>query len=380
MSQSRQQRGGLGRGLSALIGANNTQGPSRRDNNQSEDTHSGVAKSALPQSAPSPARRTTAEALNRNITRKDFMPARNKKTQISNNAADIMFGGIPTSDEEKRSIDEFGAAYREIPIDQISTNPKQPRHYFDEEALNELVHSISSFGLMQPIVVRPVEDEKHPYELIMGERRLRASKRAGLEAIPAIVRVTEDSAMLRDALLENIHRVQLNPLEEAYAYQQLLEEFDVSQAELARSIGRSRPVITNTMRLLQLPVQVQDKVAAGILSHGHARAILGINFGQDKKAVEAARVELAERVIAEGMSVRATEEAVSAYNNNLGEIKKNAHQNKQETPQFYTDRATHLADRLHTKVSVSINKKNRGKIVVEFGSQEDFERIIDLLK
>ena len=167
-----------------------------------------------------------------------------------------------------------GAVYRELPIDSIAPNAKQPRQVFDDEALAELEHSIREFGLMQPIVVR--EFEAGRYEIVMGERRWRAAQQAGLDAIPAIVRKTSDDAMLRDALLENIHRVQLNPLEEAAAYQQLLEEFEVTHEELANRIGRSRPVITNMIRLLKLPLPVQRRVAAGVLSAGHARALLGL--------------------------------------------------------------------------------------------------------
>jgi ParB family chromosome partitioning protein len=195
-----------------------------------------------------------------------------------------------------------GAVYREIPVGAIQTNPKQPRQVFDEEALAELEHSIREFGLMQPIVVRELDAGR--YQLIMGERRWRAAERAGMERIPTIVRQTPDDALLRDALLENIHRVQLNPLEEAAAYQQLLDEFDVTHEELASRLGRSRPVITNTIRLLRLPLPVQRRVAAGVLSAGHARALLGV---EDAGTQE----ELAARIVSEGLSVRATEEVVT---------------------------------------------------------------------
>ena len=188
-----------------------------------------------------------------------------------------------------QSPEDIGASYQEIPVSQIVPNPHQPRQVFDEEALAELVHSIKEFGLMQPIVVRRAADDSG-FEIIMGERRWRAASKAGLETIPAIVRETDDGAMLRDALLENIHRVQLNPLEEAAAYQQLLEEFDVTQAELAQRLGRSRPVITNMIRLLQLPVSVQRKVAAGVLSAGHARALLSLQTGADAQELLAARI------------------------------------------------------------------------------------------
>ncbi|BAC19751.1 ParB/RepB/Spo0J family partition protein [Corynebacterium efficiens] len=270
---------------------------------------------------------------------------------------------------EDASISEFGASYQEIPIDSIVPNPHQPRSVFDTEALDELVHSIREFGLMQPIVVRPSGDG---FELIMGERRLRASRRAGLEFIPAIVRETDDSAMLRDALLENIHRVQLNPLEEAAAYQQLLEEFGVTQAELADKLGRSRPVITNMIRLLNLPVNVQTKVAAGVLSAGHARAILGLKGGEE------AQDALASRIIAEGLSVRATEELVLLSNRGEDEEKKPPRE-KAPTPEVFTRAAEYLADNLDTKVSVTMGKR-KGRLVVEFGDQDDFERIMGLIQ
>lgn len=265
---------------------------------------------------------------------------------------------------------DIGASYREIPIEQIVPNPQQPRHVFDEEALAELVHSIREFGLMQPIVVRPARDEAG-YELIMGERRLRAAAAAGLDAIPAIVRETDDGSMLRDALLENIHRVQLNPLEEAAAYQQLLEEFEVTQAELAQRLGRSRPVITNMIRLLALPVTVQRKVAAGVLSAGHARALLGLKSGV------AGQEELATRIIAEGFSVRATEEAVILLNRGDDSPGPKPRE-KAPQPEFLNHAANRLADGLDTKVTVSMGKR-KGKIVVEFGDRDDFERIMSLI-
>ncbi len=193
-----------------------------------------------------------------------------------------------------------GAVYLEIPIGRIEPNPKQPRQVFDEEALAELVHSVREFGLMQPVVVRRLDGDR--FQLVMGERRWRAVQEAGLDTIPAIVRDTEDESLLRDALLENIHRVQLNPLEEAAAYQQLLEEFEVTHEELASRLGRSRPVITNMIRLLKLPVAVQRRVAAGVLSAARA-CLLALEAGAD------AQEALAARIVAEGLSVRATEEA-----------------------------------------------------------------------
>lgn len=276
--------------------------------------------------------------------------------------------GTGTSKKRQPKPASIGATYREISIGEIQPNPKQPRTVFDEEELNELVHSIREFGLLQPVVVRPSGDGG--FELIMGERRWRASSKAGLATIPAIVRDTADDSLLRDALLENIHRVQLNPLEEAHAYQQLLEEFDVTQNELADRIGRSRPQITNTLRLLRLPVEVQRRVAAGVLSSGHARALLGLD---DKDVMD----KLAQRIIAEGMSVRATEEAVTLIKRN-GMPDEPKPKPAQPQPEFFTHAGERLSDRFDTRVTVTMGKR-KGKMVVEFGDQEDFERIMALI-
>ncbi|WP_276651225.1 ParB/RepB/Spo0J family partition protein [Corynebacterium vitaeruminis] len=320
-------------------------------------------------------------------------------TRIGSTAADVVFGPDSHKDEHKpvardasgarinpilaeaaahheqhspagqAAESEFGATYREIPIGLLIPNDKNPRNVFDEDDLSELVHSIKEFGLLQPIVVRETSDDR--YEIIMGERRWRAASKAGMKSIPAIVRETEDSNMLRDALLENIHRVQLNPLEEAAAYQQLLEEFGVTHNELADRLGRSRPMISNMIRLLSLPVEVQRKVAAGVLSAGHARALLGLKTGEE------AQVALANRIVAEGLSVRATEEAVTLLNR--GDAPQKAPRAKAETPEYLTHAAESLADNLDTKVSVTMGKR-KGKIVVEFGGREDFERIMGLLQ
>lgn len=277
---------------------------------------------------------------------------------------------IATTNSKKRQPKpaSIGATYREISIGEIQPNPKQPRTVFDEEELNELVHSIREFGLLQPVVVRP--SGQGGFELIMGERRWRAASKAGLATIPAIVRDTQDDSLLRDALLENIHRVQLNPLEEAHAYQQLLEEFSVTQNELADRIGRSRPQITNTIRLLRLPVEVQRRVAAGVLSSGHARALLGL---EDKDVMD----KLAQRIVAEGMSVRATEEAVTLIKRN-GMPDAPQPKPAQPQPEIYTSAGERLSDRFDTKVTVTMGKR-KGKMVVEFGDQEDFERIMALI-
>ncbi|MBF6328782.1 ParB/RepB/Spo0J family partition protein [Nocardia transvalensis] len=270
---------------------------------------------------------------------------------------------------------DAGAVYREIPPDQIERNPKQPRQVFDQEPLDELIHSIREFGLMQPIVVRQLESSPTPrYQLVMGERRWRASQEAGLEAIPAIVRETSDESMLRDALLENIHRVQLNPLEEAAAYQQLLEEFGVTHEELAARIGRSRPVVTNMIRLLKLPIPVQRRVAAGVLSAGHARALLGLEGGAEVQE------KLAERIVAEGLSVRATEEAVTLANRYPEQEQERRPAERKPVYAPGLDRlAERLADSFDTRVTVSMGKK-KGKIVVEFGDLADLERIVTLME
>ncbi|GAA3804842.1 ParB/RepB/Spo0J family partition protein [Amycolatopsis tucumanensis] len=261
-----------------------------------------------------------------------------------------------------------GAVYREIPTSSVKPNPKQPRQVFDEDALAELEHSIREFGLMQPIVVRELGGGE--YELVMGERRLRASQRAELENIPAIVRQTADEAMLRDALLENIHRVQLNPLEEAAAYQQLLDEFEVTHEELASRIGRSRPVITNTIRLLKLPLPVQRRVAAGVLSAGHARALLSLEDPEQQE-------ELATRIVAEGLSVRATEEAVTLKKSEAPAKPKAAPRKAMQAPGLQ-DLANRLSDTFDTRVKVDLGRR-KGRIVVEFGSIDDLERIVSIM-
>ncbi|MDV6010978.1 ParB/RepB/Spo0J family partition protein [Haloechinothrix sp. LS1_15] len=266
-----------------------------------------------------------------------------------------------------------GAVYREIPVAAITSNPRQPRQVFDEEALAELEHSIREFGLMQPIVVRQLQPEadEPTYEIVMGERRVRAAQRAGLEKLPAIVRQTADDAMLRDALLENIHRVQLNPLEEAAAYEQLLDEFEVTHEELASRIGRSRPVITNTIRLLRLPLPVQRRVAAGVLSSGHARALLGI---EDPERQE----ELAGRIVAEGLSVRATEEAVTLSKSEPESKEEKAPSRKPMQAPGLQELADRLSDNFDTKVKVDLGRR-KGRIVIEFGSVDDLERIVGIM-
>jgi ParB family chromosome partitioning protein len=287
-------------------------------------------------------------------------------------AADVVIGGAPATNGA--AIADVGAVYREIDPSTIDPNPRQPRQAFDEEALAELVHSIREFGLMQPIVVRAVPGTSPAaprYQLVMGERRWRAAQQAGLATIPAIVRETADDSMLRDALLENIHRVQLNPLEEAAAYQQLLDEFGVTHDELAARIGRSRPLITNMIRLLRLPIAVQRRVAAGVLSAGHARALLALEGGQEQQE------ELAARIVAEGLSVRATEEAVTLANRETTAAPSAPRRKPIHMPGLQ-DVAERLSTAFDTRVTVSLGKR-KGKIVVEFGSVEDLQRIVDLM-
>ena len=274
------------------------------------------------------------------------------------------------SDEE--SIDEVESIpdteFGEIPVGLIDTNPRQPRTVFDEDLLAELVHSIREIGVLQPVVVRKKPSDRSRFELIMGERRLRAAKDAGLSTIPAIIRYVDDTDLLRDALLENLHRAELNPLEEAAAYGQLLEDFGCTQEELSERIGRSRPQISNTLRLLRLPPLVQRRVAAGVISAGHARAILGL---RDPEHMEV----LAQRIVAEGLSVRASEEAVVLLNR--GDSVNVSRATTKVSPEFLAV-AERLGDRLDTKVNISVGKR-KGKLSVEFANQEDLDRILGLL-
>ena len=297
---------------------------------------------------------------------------------------------IPTADQSERPVDVFfpGANLRpateqtsdqpsaeadlevvpgihlvEVNPQKIVPNPRQPRTHFNPEDLAELVHSVREFGVLQPVVVRKNSDGE--YELIMGERRTRAAREAGLEKIPAIVRETADEDLLRDALLENLHRSELNPLEEASAYQQLLEDFGITQEELATRIGRSRPQISNTIRLLKLPVPVQQRVAAGVLTAGHARAILSLESPE-------AMQRLADKVVNEDLSVRATEVAAKTEPAAPGRTAK-------PTPgarRAYLDEvAGNLGDRLNTRVKVSLGAR-KGQVIIDFASIQDLNRIL----
>lgn len=277
---------------------------------------------------------------------------------------------IPTSPAQAKEsglTEVEGARLRDIPVGQISPNPRQPRQVFDEEAMAELVHSIQEIGLLQPIVVR--ETAPQTYELIMGERRWRAHQKAGLATITAVVRETTDEDLLRDALLENLHRSELNPLEEAAAYQQLLEDFGCTQEELSDKIGRSRPQITNTIRLLKLPPAVQRRVAAGVLSAGHARALLAVPNPelQDR---------LASRVVAEGISVRQLEEIVRFGDEEATPAARKL--STRPTSPRLGELAHRLSERFDTRVKVDFGK-SKGKITVEFATIGDLERIVGLM-
>jgi ParB family chromosome partitioning protein len=273
---------------------------------------------------------------------------------------------VPADGAESSEV----AYFAELPLDAISPNPRQPRDVFDEEALAELVTSIKEVGLLQPVVVRQVGPER--FELIMGERRWRASREAELERIPAIVRATDDEKLLLDALLENLHRAQLNPLEEAKAYEQLLTDFNCTHDQLADRIGRSRPQVSNTLRLLKLSPAVQKRVAAGVLSAGHARALLAVEDSEEQD-------RLALRIVAEGLSVRAVEEIVTL----MGSHSKAAPRAKgPRTGSLVSPGlnrlATRLSDRFDTRVKVDMGQK-KGKIIVEFADLGDLQRIMGTL-
>ena len=287
-------------------------------------------------------------------------------------------GSAPTPEADL--VEVAGLSLREVPVDAIRPNPRQPRQVFDPDELGELAFSLREVGMLQPVVVRPVEAASADpaahgtqgaaaaFELVVGERRWRAAAEAGLATIPALVRHTADEQMLRDALLENLHRSQLNPLEEAAAYAQLLEEFGCTQDELSDRLGRSRPQVSNMLRLLKLPALVQRRVAAGIISAGHARALLSLD---DPVEMET----LAQRVVAEGLSVRSVEEIVSGRRTSPAPRRPSE---PAGVPDHVSDTADRLADRLDTRVSVAIGRR-KGRLTIEFASTDDFDRIIALL-
>ncbi|RZU33795.1 ParB/RepB/Spo0J family partition protein [Blastococcus saxobsidens] len=344
------KRGGLGRGLAALIPTGPPPAPAT------------PAPAPAPVAEPAPETHGDEESSG-TAAAVPSSPAGSSPSPAAPSPVSLV---PPPAAAPESAVGVPGAQLREVGVDDIVPNPKQPRQVFDDEALEELTHSVREFGLLQPIVVREAGDGR--YELIMGERRLRASRAAGLETVPAIVRDTTDDAMLRDALLENIHRVQLNPLEEAAAYQQLLEEFGATHEELASRIGRSRSQVTNTIRLMKLPVKVQTRVAAGVISAGHARALLGLSDA-------AAQDALATRIVAEGLSVRATEEAVAMA---AAEEPTAKRRTRRISAPGVEELGSRLSDMFETKVKIQIGR-SKGKIVVEFGSVDDLQRIIGVM-
>jgi len=339
------KRKSLGRGLGALIP------------DVSRETSRPIKKSSSTVKA-SPAKRAPSKSATKPVSKKTTNKAAAPKKSPAANAA---------AKNENKEI--AGLTFAELNIRSIEPNPQQPRRIFDDEALAELVHSIKEIGLLQPVVVRQT---KSGYELVAGERRLRASKKAGLKTIPALIRKTADNQMLRDALLENLHRANLTPLEEASAYQQLLNDFGGTQDELATKLGRSRPQISNTLRLLNLPPSVQRRVAAGVLSAGHARALLGL---KDNSAME----KLANRIVAEGLSVRSVEEIVS-----LDEGKSNPKKSSAKKPlgkisaPGLTDLGNRMSERLDTRVTVQLGR-SKGKVVIEFATLDDLRRIVEIV-
>ena len=368
-----ERRRGLGRGLGALIPA----APSGADRpsdvffprQTAVSPGQGGATALLTDS--SEAARDTAEPVTE-ASGRAFAPARHvdgvpQPSQVAESSEDRPPVHPSVTQPDNGELAPVpGAHFADIPVDQIVPNPRQPRQVFDEDELAELEHSIREIGVLQPVVVRRVAAG---FELIMGERRLRATRNVGQETIPAIVRETSDDDLLRDALLENLHRAQLNPLEEAAAYQQLLDDFGCTHDQLAGRIGRSRPQISNTLRLLKLPPLVQRRVAAGVLTAGHARALLGLSDG-------AAIERLAQRIVAEGLSVRSVEEIVVLGEG--GEPRARRATAAREPQPELEERAARLADRLDTRVAIAMGRR-KGKVTVEFASMEDLERILELL-
>ncbi|MFK0041385.1 ParB/RepB/Spo0J family partition protein [Paenarthrobacter sp. NPDC090517] len=396
-----EKRRGLGRGLGALIPSSaaaqgNGAAPSRpvdlffpeaRKAEEPtpvepvlEEPGAGAAK---PTAAKSPAKASATKSSSTKTSASagsGSKPAASRTAAAGKTASDVAgptAAAAATSSPASKSqpdvelVEVPGARFAEIPVGDIHPNRKQPRSVFDEDDMAELVHSVREIGVLQPIVVRTsTEKGGEPYELVMGERRWRAVQAAGLETIPAIVRDTTDDDLLRDALLENLHRSQLNPLEEAAAYQQLLEDFGTTHEQLADRIGRSRPQVSNTLRLLKLPPLVQRRVAAGVLSAGHARALLAL---PDAAAME----RMAQKIVAEGMSVRATEESVALYQDPTTPAKTSIPKpNARHERLDYL--ASSLSDRLDTNVKITLGAR-KGRVSIEFASVEDLNRIMDVL-
>ncbi|WP_068259842.1 ParB/RepB/Spo0J family partition protein [Janibacter limosus] len=352
-----EKRRGLGRGLGALIpdsgGAPRVERPVDvffRD----QDRPSTVPNTAAGMLADSAHSSATAAARTADVGGAGSIHA-DEQDVAGVDADDTGLAAVP------------GATFAEVSVNAIRPNPKQPRTVFDEDDMAELVHSIQEIGVLQPIVVRRVDAEDGvDFELIMGERRWRASKAAGKESVPAIIKATEDDALLRDALLENLHRSNLNVLEEAAAYRQLLDDFGCSQEELAGRIGRSRPQISNTLRLLRLPPMVARRVAAGVLSAGHARALLTLEDGAQME-------RLAQRIVAEGLSVRTVEEIVA-----LGMEPEKEHRSAPRAGRHHPqldDLAGRISDRLDTRVKINLGQR-KGRMTIEFASMEDLHRVL----
>ncbi len=369
-----ERRRALGRGLGALIPSGPPTGATSRPvdvffPDSSATTQDGAPTVDSTEGPPSDAAtgglgRPVATRVRPAANEDDGTGARQRSDAASGN-------GAPTDTDDLAPVP--GARFAELPLASISPNPRQPRQVFDDDELDELAASIREVGVLQPVVVRPNgtdADGEPRYELIMGERRWRASQHAGAGTVPAIIRDTDADDMLRDALLENLHRAQLNPLEEAAAYQQLLDDFDCTHDELAARIARSRPQITNTLRLLKLPPLVQRRVAAGVLSAGHARALLGLPDG-------AAMERMAQRIVAEGLSVRATEELIA-----LGEDAAQPEMRRRPRAGAHSaaldQLGTRLSDQFDTKVKVSLGQR-KGRINIEFASVQDLNRILELL-
>lgn len=390
-----EKRRGLGRGLGALIPSSGATGgtgapsrpvdlffpePRRAESPAEEDSAAEVAVTTpanedLP--APvgvsedvTPVERTSDDETS--AAPQDTDPAENSVKEPAKRKPSSSKGRASGAGSDDLDLVEVpGAQFAELRVDEIHPNRKQPRTVFDEDEMAELVHSVREIGVLQPIVVRKsTENGGGKYELVMGERRWRAVQQAGLETIPAIIRDTTDDDLLRDALLENLHRSQLNPLEEAAAYQQLLEDFGTTHEELADRIGRSRPQVTNTIRLLRLPPLVQRRVAAGVLSAGHARALLSL---PDAGAME----RVAQRIVAEGLSVRATEEAVALYQE-PGEPRRSNIPKPNARHERLDFLASSLADRLDTNVKITLGAR-KGRVSIEFASVEDLNRIMGVL-
>lgn len=407
------KRSGLGRGLSALIPS--TPPTSERDidvffngsaptgRSQSAATTAAASSKTTPKQpatagtttqrtaaakpAPSSSNKKTAasnsskkrsKSTSKNVdsSKRESSRKRSATTEANTSNAVANAAEQPTPEQETELLPVPGARLAELDPYRIVPNAKQPRQEFDEEALDELIVSVREFGVLQPIVVRPLASDdprlaEGEYELIMGERRLRATKASGRTSIPAIIRDTNDEDMLRDALLENLHRAELNPLEEASAYRQLLDDFGCTQDELAERIGRSRPQISNTLRLLNLPVEVQRRVAAGVLSAGHARAVLSVGE-------PVAMAQLADKIVNEQLSVRQAEAAAATAATRAGRSAPRREQHSDSLTAHLNEVGERLGDRLNTRVQVSL-RKTKGTIRIDFASMADLNRILEEL-